>query len=164
MRLLISDANIFIDVEDGNLTPVIFQLPFEFAVPDILFELELRQTHSHLLEAGLKVKSLSVDSVKKAESLNFKYPKASMMDHAALALAMQENCPLLTGDRDLRSAAHKENVEVHGTIWIIENLLHQKLLKQKQARKSFDCMKAKGSRLPWGDVEKLLNKWELTEV
>ena len=45
----------------------------------------------------------------------------------------------------------------------IEELLNYKLLKQVQARNSFDSMKAKGSRLPWGDVEKLLNKWELIE-
>src|SRR3972149_5500331 len=49
MLLLISDANILIDMEDGNLIPVIFQLPYEIAVPDILFELELRERHSHLL-------------------------------------------------------------------------------------------------------------------
>ncbi len=46
MLLLISDANILIDIEDGNLTPVIFRLPYEIAVPDILFELELRERHS----------------------------------------------------------------------------------------------------------------------
>ena len=73
MLLLISDANILIDIEDGNLTPVIFRLPYEIAVPDILFELELRERHSHLLEAGLKVKSLTAESVKKTESLSFKY-------------------------------------------------------------------------------------------
>ncbi len=53
MLLLISDANILIDMEVGNLMPVIFRLPYEIAVPDILFELELRERHSHLLEAGL---------------------------------------------------------------------------------------------------------------
>jgi predicted nucleic acid-binding protein len=77
------------------------------------------------------------------------------MDHSALALALQERCPLLTGDKDLRVAAKKEGVEVHGTLWIIEELLNQKILKQSQA---------KGSRLPWGDVEKLLNRWEMIGV
>ena len=52
------------------------------------------------------------------------------MDHSALALAMQEKCPLLTGDKDLRTAAKSEGVEVHGTVWIIEELLNQKLIKQ----------------------------------
>jgi predicted nucleic acid-binding protein len=161
MLLLISDANILIDVEKGNLTPVIFCLSYEIAVPDILFELELRERHSHLLEVGLKVKSLTAESIKKTESLTQQYPRPSMMDHSALALALQEQCPLLTGDKDLRVAAKKEGVEVHGTIWIIEELLNQKIIQQPQAKGSFDAMRVKGSRLPWGDVEKLLSRWEL---
>lgn len=164
MLLLISDANILIDMEDGNLIPAIFQLPYEIAVPDILFELELREKHSRLLQAGLKIKSLNSESVKKTEFLIGQYPRPSMMDHSALALALQERCTLLTGDKDLRVAAKKEGVEVHGTIWIIEELLNQKIIQQSQAKGSFDAMKVKGSRLPWGDVEKLLNRWEVVEA
>lgn len=161
MLLTISDANILIDMEGGNLIPVIFQLPYEIAVPDILFELELRERHSHLLQAGLKVKRLNSESVKKIELLTQQYPRPSMMDHSALALALQERCPLLTGDKDLRVAAKKEGVEVHGTLWIIEELLNQKIIQQSQAKWSFDAMKVKGSRLPWGDIDKLLNRWEV---
>jgi predicted nucleic acid-binding protein len=161
MLILVSDANILIDIEDSNLTPVIFWLPYEITVPDILFELELRERHSHLLEAGLKVKSLSAASVMKTESLTAQYPRPSIIDHSALALAIQEQCPLLTGDKDLRIAAKQEGVEVHGTIWIIEQLLNQKLIQLHKAKASFDVMKAKGSRLPWADADKLLNKWEL---
>jgi predicted nucleic acid-binding protein len=159
--LLISDANILIDIEDGHLTPIVFRLPYEIAVPDILFELELREQHSYLLEAGLKVKSLTPESVKKAESLTAQYSRPSMMDHSALALAIQEQCPLLTGDKDLRVVAKKEGVEVHGTIWIVEQLLNQTLIQLHAAKASFDIMQAKGSRLPYAEVEKLLNKWEL---
>ena len=38
------------------------------------------------------------------------------MDHSALALAMQEKCPLLSGDKDLRVAANSEGVEIHDTV------------------------------------------------
>ncbi len=56
MLLLISDANILIDIEDGNLTSVIFRLPYEIAVPDILFELELRERHSSSFGGWFKSK------------------------------------------------------------------------------------------------------------
>lgn len=162
MLLLISDANILIDMEDGHLTSTIFQLPYEIAVPDILFELELREQHNHLLEAGLKVKSLNAESVMKTESLTKQYPKPSMMDHSVLALALQEQCPLLTGDKNLRIAAKKEGIEVHGTIWLIKELLHHRIILYPEAKSSFDTMRIKGSRLPWRDAEELLDKWELT--
>ena len=44
--------------------------------------------------------------------LGFKYSRPSLMDHSALALAMQEKCPLLSGDKDLRVAAKNEGVEI----------------------------------------------------
>jgi predicted nucleic acid-binding protein len=160
MLLLIGDANVLIDIEDGNLTPFVFRLPYEIVVPDILFELELREHHSHLLEIGLKVKKLTAESVEKTESLTAHYPRPSMADHSALALAIQEHCPLLTGDKALRIAAKNENVEVHGTVWIVEQLLNHKLIQPHRARASFDTMKAKGSRLPWVEADKLLKKWE----
>jgi len=105
MLLLISDANILIDIEDGNITPMFFQLPYEIAVPDVLFESELRKQHSGLLGTDLKVKSLSPESIKRIEELRFKYPRPSIMDHSALSLSIQESCPLLTGDKNLRIAA-----------------------------------------------------------
>ena len=37
MLLLISDANILIDMEAGELTNTFFQLPMQFAIPDILY-------------------------------------------------------------------------------------------------------------------------------
>lgn len=53
MQILISDANILIDIEIGDLTPAIFRLPYTITVPDILFELELKDQHKYLLKAGL---------------------------------------------------------------------------------------------------------------
>ncbi len=37
MRLLISDANILIDVEIGGLVAPMFSLDYRFSVPDVLF-------------------------------------------------------------------------------------------------------------------------------
>ena len=162
MLLLVSDANVFIDIEHGDLTQIIFKLPYEVAVPDILFELELRDRHGHLLAAGLNVISLNPASIQKVDALAQKYSRPSTIDHSALALAIQEKCPLLTGDKALRIVAKTEGVEVHGTIWVVEQMLDRKLIPPVQAKNSFDAMKANGSRLPWKEVEKLLSKWELT--
>jgi rRNA-processing protein FCF1 len=119
--LLVSDANILIDMEEGNLTSAIFQLPYQIAAPDILFELELREQHSHLLQAGLRIKSLTAESIKKTEFLTQQYPRPSIMDHSALALAHQERCPLLTGDKDLRIVAKKKGLKCMGRSGLLSN-------------------------------------------
>ena len=63
MQLLISDANILIDMEEGNLLAQMFQLPISFSIPDILFYEELEQEHEHLLELGLRLDELEGELV-----------------------------------------------------------------------------------------------------
>jgi len=46
MLLLISDANILIDIESGGLITFMFSLEVQFAVPDILFNDELKDLHA----------------------------------------------------------------------------------------------------------------------
>ncbi len=41
MRLLISDANILIDMEAGALMGTLFQLPMQFGIPDLLYYEEI---------------------------------------------------------------------------------------------------------------------------
>lgn len=43
-QLLISDANILIDMEEGGLLEAMFQLPYDFATPDILFLKSLKKS------------------------------------------------------------------------------------------------------------------------
>ena len=62
-QLLISDANILIDMEEGGLLEVMFQLPYDFATPDILFVEELEEDHPHLLDLGLALKEVSAESM-----------------------------------------------------------------------------------------------------
>jgi hypothetical protein len=64
--LLISDASILIDIECGELTSAMFSLPWQFAVPDILFEEELAERHGHLMQFGLISKTMDGDLVAEA--------------------------------------------------------------------------------------------------
>ena len=41
MRLLISDANILIDMEAGALMDTLFLLPMQFGIPDLLYYEEI---------------------------------------------------------------------------------------------------------------------------
>ncbi|UVL90130.1 hypothetical protein [Pseudomonas sichuanensis] len=59
MQLLISDANILIDLEEGELLAQLFTLPYQFTVPDILYFDELEAQHAHLLPMGLELAELS---------------------------------------------------------------------------------------------------------
>ena len=55
MLLLISDANILIDMEAGQLMEKLFQLPMQFAMPDILYWEEIEPGTPGLEVMGLKI-------------------------------------------------------------------------------------------------------------
>ena len=153
MQILISDSNIFIDMEVANLTSQMFALPYSFATPDILYYEELEEEHPNLLDAGLKVLLLSSETIKYTESIVQKYPKAGKNDLFALALAKQESCPLLTGDGALRNAGKKEEIQIFGTIWIMDELIRHDIITKDEAMEAYDIMKNNKRRLPWDLIE-----------
>lgn len=160
MLLLISDANILIDIEIGGLVAPMFSLEYQFAVPDVLFYEELEERHSYMVEMGLMVKDLDETLVARVSQLAVQYPRPGRNDLFALVLAANEECPLLTGDKDLRTAAKTENIEVRGTLWLMRELVTTGKISVHVARGAYQRMQAHGRRLPWELAESELRKIE----
>jgi predicted nucleic acid-binding protein len=159
MPLLISDANIFIDFEEGGILESLFELDDTIGVPDLLFVEELQEQHAHLLDLGLKLMELASETVQRVVGLAGIYRKPSRLDLAALALAEQESCPLLTGDMELRVAAEKEGVEVRGTLWICERLVQENVMTVSQLEVAYQRMKTAKRRLPWDKVKDQIRRF-----
>lgn len=162
-RLLISDANIIIDMKAGGLLRTMFRFDVTFAVPDVLFEEELRAEDPELPSLGLELLELNGETVAYADGLIAKYRRlgASINDLLALALAWQEKCPLLTGDLRLRTAAQEQGVDMHGTLWLIEQMVMGRAITAKQAEAAYGKMREAGRRLPWDEVERQLRSHEV---
>ena len=165
MRLLISDANILIDMEAGALMETLFRLPMQFGIPDLLYYEEIEEGSPGLEQLGLRIMEVSGEFVKYAAALPRQYnpmlpakhgAKPSHNDYLALALAKQESCTLLTGDANLRIVASKESVTVMGTIGLLCAMVENQLLTVDEALKTLLKMKEGKRRLPWPDAEKML--------
>ncbi|MDN3517025.1 DUF3368 domain-containing protein [Aquisalimonas lutea] len=158
MPLLISDANVLIDMEVGELLELMFALPHEFATPDLLYTDELEEHHPDLPRLGLHLRELDGDGIDAATAFRQRYRGVSTYDCLALALAVNINCRLMTGDSTLRHAARQEGVEVAGTLWLIEELIRHEFIDARQARNAFDRMQQNGRRLPWQEVDALIRR------
>ena len=158
MQLLVSDANIILDVEEADLVAELFRLPWSIGVPDLLFEDELSEQHGHLMDHGLTALELSADAMLEVVRLASLYRRPSRYDCMALALARQENAPLLTGDAALRKAAERESVSVVGTIWVVETMVVTQLISIDRARAAYAAMRAADRRLPWDLAERSLEE------
>lgn len=157
--LLISDANILMDIETGDLVAPMFSLGYQFAVPNVLYYEELEEQHSHLINMGLQIRTVSAEGVARVEVLSQNHARPGRNDLFALALAEAENCPLLTGDAALRVAAESENVEVKGTIWLIMEMVSERRITVAVAKAALNKMRENGRRLPWEVAEQMLNDY-----
>lgn len=159
MLLLISDANIIIDMEAGEILASLFLLPYLFAMPDIVFEEEVVEGSPHLIELGLKSLVVSAQYLEYAIGLGQQHgDEPNFNDCLTLALAKQESCPLLTGDNNLRVLARHEGVDVRGTLWVFSELIEFGVLNQRQALNALGMMKGRGRRLPWNDAQRTIEQ------
>ena len=120
MKVLVSDTSVLIDLERGALLEACFRLPFEFAVPDLLYRREL-QDHGGR-ELGLKVEELDGEGVALALDYWGRRRSLSLPDSFALALAKTRSWTLLTGDGELRKLAAQEGVACHGVLWLVDRM------------------------------------------
>lgn len=157
MKLLVSDANVLIDVAAGGIIDRVFRIPdFELCVPNVLFAEELAEQYPLLPSFGLQVLNMRGDLVMQAGVLRREFRQTSVNDLLALVLAEDLKCPLLTGDRALRHLARQRGNDVHGTIWIVRQLLEASLISVSKGEAAFESMRADGSRLPWVEAYEML--------
>jgi hypothetical protein len=121
--LLVSDTSVLIDLLRAGVLDAVFALPMQFAVPDLLYERELKNWDGLALEAkGLRVLVLEPDGVALAQTYRAREPRVSLPDAFALALAKTGGHTPLAGDGSLRAQAEAENVECHGVLWVFDAL------------------------------------------
>ena len=123
MRVLVSDTSVLIDLERASFLEAIFSLPYEFAVPDVLYRREMAgEWGERLVRLGLRVEEVSEGGVVNALHYRAQRQALSVPDSFALALAKERVWLLLTGDSLLRELAIGENVECHGVLWLLDRM------------------------------------------
>ena len=126
MRLISSDTNVWIDFLVINRLNLPFLLPYKYIMyvesicSELLSPIGFKDA---LMQLGLIGIDITIEEFSLADSWGNKYPRLSTQDRIALAIAKIRNITLLTGDKALRIAAKEENVEVLGTIGILDELI-----------------------------------------
>lgn len=164
MRTVISDVSCLIDMAKGGLIKAMFDLPYRFAIPKVMYESELvvipNIEKEDLKNLGLKTSVLPKDAVSRAKAYVENAPSLSLNDCSALVLA--EEMPdsiLLTGDRRLRNVASEIEIEVHGSLWIIDQMHACNIVKVPSLLKALDVFKNdKAVFLPDDEIQKRVKR------
>ena len=77
---------------------------------------------------------------------------------------MQLNCPLLTGDKKMREIAEEMGLEVHGSIWVIDELVGSNLISPDKAVMLLEQLIVTNSWLPKNEIEKRINKLKVSST
>lgn len=134
MEYISSDTNVWLDFATINRLEFPFKLPYTYIMNEDAIEDELlspKELRETLVGLGLKAVELSEEEFYLAEEYNAKYQKPSLYDCVALAIAKVRGITLMTGDGPLRKAAEQENVDVIGTIGVLDRLYEEQYIKKE---------------------------------
>lgn len=163
MRVAVKDACVLIDLANGGLLEAWFQLGIETHTTDLVIRQVKSDPHwqavSSFVKAGLlTVATLSGNQMERMlEEIGGL--SVGIEDQTALFLAMELDAILLTGDRLLRLEGLKRQVEVHGILWILDQLVASHILTPKLAAVKLQHMLDEGAFLPAEECKKRLGKW-----
>lgn len=158
--LCVLDANILIDFAAVGLLETLFRLPFRFTLPDLLAAELLSPSVARLQQLGVEVTGFTEAEVLDIVTLGRAHPPLSVGDRAVLVAARMANAVLLTGDMQLRELARSLTIEVHGTLWLLEELERRGILIPQTAIAALEGMRRSGRRLPEQECARLLRRWQ----
>ena len=161
---LVFDCTVLIDLREGGVLPHAQRLPHQLFVCDVNAD-ELRQKPKkrwprHLRDAGIQVQELPSEGMVLLLTLAERHQRPSRKDLFALALAISLDATLVTGDRHLRKAADAERCPVHGTLWLLDEMVRHRILKGPAALAALERMLAADRRIPKRQAEKYQYAWQ----
>ncbi len=160
--IVVNDASCLIDLHKGRLLHVMLKLPYHFIVPLPIRESELLdfiESDWRLLETeGLKTFDLPPKQVAEAFAVKNVYPGLSANDCFCLVTTRNHRKSiLLTGDALLKKVAGDEGLEVHGVLWMIDQLKAKRICSNKILISALELWKIDQSVfLPDLEIEKRL--------
>lgn len=161
--VVVKDANIIIDLINGDLLAAWVELGITTLTTDMV-ESELKRGSQWatveilIASQAIVVESLSADEIPQVLELKRSH-NVSVQDGSVLHLASVKKARLLTGDRKLRLAAQRSEIQVSGVLWVLDILVAENVIDHQQASKGLQLIIHRGARLPGSEVQRRFDEW-----
>lgn len=168
MKLVVTDACIFIDVIELELASAFFGLALEIHTTiDVINELyPQQQTLLRAYEQGSKLTIHTLTSQDQVALSQEHFPRAlSPEDCSVIYIAKKIKAMVLSSDKPVRNHAKSLSIEYHGMFWIFDKLVSEKLLTGAQATAKLKMLMHsniiyKGNREMMKEFEKRVRAWK----
>jgi predicted nucleic acid-binding protein len=139
-RVVINDASCLIDLHKVELVEPMLQLPYSFVVALPVAHNEVldftAEDWTRFSQVGLVLVDLDAAQVGRAMGHRSQYAKLSAEDCFSLVLAQDNHeSILLTGDAVLRTVASGMGCEVHGALWVTDEICRCGVLPDQHVAK-----------------------------
>mgnify|MGYP003190410128 FL=1 len=165
MKILVNDTNIFIDLHSVGLLEEMCRLPYEihtvdFVVAEIADADQRRIFDELVAQGGIFIDEFTADEVIEiVEEHSSVSGNLSIPDCSVCYFARKPNVPMLTGDRRLRRYAEEQSIEVHGILFIFDELVKHDIISTSMAADRLEELFAINARLPKAEIRERINRW-----
>ena len=166
MKILVHDTNIFIDLHSVGLLEEMCRLPYEIHTVDFVVaenaDADQRRIFDGLVARGeISVDGFTADEVIEiVEEHSSVSGNLSIPDCSVCYFARKHNVPMLTGDRRLRRYAEEQSIEVHGILFIFDELVKHDIISTSMAADRLEELFAINARLPKTEIRNRINRWK----
>ncbi len=165
MKILVNDTNIFIDLHSVGLLEEMCRLPYEIHTVDLVVaeiaDADQRRIFDELVARGeISVDGFTADElIEIVEEHSSVSGNLSIPDCSVCYFARKHNVPMLTGDRRLRRYAEEQSIEVHGILFIFDELVRHDIISTSMAADRLEELFAINARLPKAEIRERINRW-----
>jgi predicted nucleic acid-binding protein len=155
----VSDTTLLVDLRAGGILRQVFKLSTTWLSPDVVLGEIETELAERLLRLGLQKRELSGDQVEEVAALAQHHLGPSRADLFCIVLAKAERATLVTSDKSLREAAAREGISVHGTLWVLDQVVKHGLVTRPQTAVALQRMVDNNRWLPASEVAEHLRRW-----
>lgn len=165
MKLVVQDASVLIDLAAADLLEAWFSLGIETLTSSFVWREVNRRSQKAKLRAfardeRIQVVGMGTEMLSEIVRLKMDLPpKLSLNDASVLHLAVERTAVLLTGDRNLRTAAEARAVTVYGLPALMDFMVQEDALTAAAAITKLELLCRLNPRLSKQECHTLITKW-----
>ncbi len=165
MKVALTDVSVLFDLFNVGVLPEFFGLDIEIFTTDFIYNEILQSDEKDEFELFVRGGQLRIIAVEETEhetisNMELTYSNRSFADKTALYKAIQMRCILLTCDDKLKKEAVKRDLEVYGSIWVIDQLVENDKIDTKRAIEVIESLKKTNAWLPVDELDRRLNMYK----
>lgn len=165
MKIIVNDTNIFIDMHCIGLLQLMCELPFEMHTVDFVAAELIDEEQRHAFDELAGNGKIVVDSFTAREVAEIVTEHSSVSGNLSIPdcsvcyYAKKHGVPMLTGDRRLRHHAEQLGIEVHGILFLFDELVANSVISPADAANKLEALMALNSRLPKAAISERIEQW-----